>query len=455
VHLDGKYVYINSQGLNLFGAQSPDQIVGREVMTLLPPEEQQAIQQRISDLQAGAMISPLRDARVLRLDGTVVPVAAVGARITYQGKPAIQIVMADVSERKKAEAEMQQARAAAEAANAAKDQFIAAISHELRTPLTPVRAAVSALKADFRLPDDVRRELEIVHRNVDLETRLIDDLLDITRIARGKIELEKRALDLATVLQDAAVICSHELKTRGQTLSFEMPDAPHPLMADATRLLQVFWNLIQNAAKFTPERGRISIHARRDGDFVTVDVTDTGVGIDPLILPRLFNFFEQGDAATTRQFGGLGLGLAISKTIVAMHDGTICATSEGRNKGATFTVRLPLSSAGSTAAATGGDTPRSTSDAAQALDQSPALAGVGLRILLVEDHADTARVISRLLRSEGYDVIVAGTAAEAFESVASSHFDVMISDIGLPTAAGTSCSGSSTPPATDQSRPSR
>ncbi len=321
-----------------------------------------------------------------------------------------------------------------EAAGRAKDNFLAALSHELRTPLTPVLALVSALRVDARLPEDVRQDLAIIHRNVSLEARLIDDLLDLTRIARGKLELRLEGTGAA----QKQIACCEELA-----------EGSHLVRGDAARLTQVLWNLLSNAVKFTPEHGGISVRSRietQDGAaWVAVEVTDTGMGIEPATLPRIFGAFEQGAREITRAFGGLGLGLAISRRIVEMHGGTITAASEGTGKGATFTVRLPLAPE-EAAAAKPSASPSGTAPHEGAAAVGPELASAHL--LLVEDHTDTAQVMTRMLRRAGYHVTAAATVHEALSRVAETQSEVdgsgrprpvqlVVSDLGLPDGSGT------------------
>jgi signal transduction histidine kinase len=340
---------------------------------------------------------------------------------------------AEVVERRRAQAELSRAKLEAEAANRAKDRFLATLSHELRTPLAPVLAVVSRLELDPRLDDELRAELSRVRRNVELEARLIDDLLDLTRVAQGKLELERRPVDLQPLLAQAIEICCAEARTAGR-LRVETDLAPlPPVAADASRLTQVFWNLLNNAVKFTPEGGLVRIRSRVEEGGVVVEIADSGIGIEPESRQRLFRAFEQGDPEITRQFGGLGLGLAISHAIAELHGGTLSAASDGRGKGATFTLRLPAQAAGTAGVETAQPT------AAEALPAEAAEAGRQLAILLVEDHADTAAALADLLAAVGHRVTVAGTAAEAVEQAAAppeGSFDLVVSDLGLPDRSG-------------------
>jgi two-component system CheB/CheR fusion protein len=342
---------------------------------------------------------------------------------------------ADVTEAKRVKTELLQAKEAAEAANRAKDRFLAALSHELRTPLTPVLARVSNLEGEAGLDGKLRRELAVIRRNIELEARLIDDLLDVTRIARGKLELRCGTGDLRAFLEHALETCrSRGLEAKRLRLNVELAPVEHRVLADGPRLTQVFWNLLENAVKFTPRGGRIDVRSRHeDGGLLAVEVADTGIGIEPELLPRIFDAFEQGQRS--QRYGGLGLGLAISKSIVEMHGGTLTAASAGTDRGATFTVRLPRAPAGAPAAAPGPPV------APAAMEPAPGPAAeYPLRLLLVEDHADTAEAMADLLRDRGHEVTVARCVTDALAragaSGATGGFDLVVSDLGLPDGSG-------------------
>jgi signal transduction histidine kinase len=333
----------------------------------------------------------------------------------------------------------------AEAASRAKDHFLATLSHELRTPLTPVLALVSALQRDERLPQDVQEDIAVIFRNIELEARLIDDLLDVTRIARGKLELQFDTRDIRPIIEHAIkTCCAHEAAEKMIVCHEELADGEHTARVDAGRLTQVFWNLLKNAIKFTPVGGRIFVRSRRESiegaSWVAVEIQDTGIGITPEALPRIFDAFVQGDRKITQRFGGLGLGLAISKAIMDAHGGTISAQSTGQGEGASFCIRLPLCNP---AEATG-VVPEKTPAVPEKNDlQAPAT-----RLLLVEDHADTAQVMARMLRRSGFHVTVATSIAQGLAEAAAAHETVdasgrshpirlVISDLGLPDGSGT------------------
>jgi signal transduction histidine kinase/CheY-like chemotaxis protein len=307
-------------------------------------------------------------------------------------------------------------------ANAAKDRFLAVLSHELRTPLTPVLLTISLMEASRELPASLREDLASIRRNVELESRLISDLLDLTRIAKGKLQLEIREVDLHQVLSSAIDICQREASAH---LITDLTATRRWVRGDQTRLQQVFWNLIGNAQKFTPPQGAIFVRTADlpDGD-VRVEIKDTGAGIDPDVLPKLFNAFEQGAVRTERQQAGLGLGLSISKAVVEAHGGQIFVSSEGRGKGSKFVIELPAIDP-STASA------RTPAGAGGTIDRLPPLS-----VLLVEDHEPTMRAMSRLLAHMGHRVTPATSAAAALAAAQQDGLDLMICDLGLPDGSG-------------------
>jgi signal transduction histidine kinase/HAMP domain-containing protein len=304
--------------------------------------------------------------------------------------------------------------------NLAKDQFLAMLSHELRTPLTPVLASAVALENEPGLSENVHESLQMIRRNVELEARLIDDLLDLTRIDKGKIQLSFEVVNAHTLLQNALEICQAEIDRKHLTPRLDLAAEKVYLRADPARLQQIFWNLINNAVKFTARDGQISISTNDDtGDRLRIEIADTGLGIEPESLPKIFDAFEQGGRT---QLGGLGLGLAISKRLVEAHSGTITAESAGRNKGAKFTLIFPVCE---------------KVDAQAPLAVSPRAAHHrAMRVLLVEDHEDTKQSLTKLLRLRGYYVESASNVQSALDLIAQDQFDVLISDLGLPDGSG-------------------
>ncbi len=326
--------------------------------------------------------------------------------------------------------EAQQAREEAEAANRAKDRFLAVLGHELRTPLTPVLAEVSAMLDDPSTPDAFRVVLEMTRRNVELEARLIDDLLDLSRIARGKLQLRRELVDIHTLVEQALAICRPGIAEAGLSAAVHLDATRHHVAADPAKFQQILWNLIKNATKFTPPGGTITVKTVDAGDDrIAVEVIDTGAGITADAISRIFAPFDQGDPSVTRRFGGLGLGLAIGRSLAEAHGGCLRADSPGLGLGATFTLELPtrptpLPSTPPESLPTSGD---------PGPDSPPA----SLRLLLVEDDADTRTVLSRLLRRRGHQVDTAGSIAEAVELIRlEDPFDVMVCDLGLPDGSG-------------------
>ncbi len=304
--------------------------------------------------------------------------------------------------------------------NLAKDQFLAMLSHELRTPLTPVLASALALEHEKTSPAQMQESLQIIRRNVELEARLIDDLLDLTRISKGKVQLNFEIVDAHTLLRNALEICQSDIEQKHLDLRLNLAAKKVHLRADPARVQQIFWNLIKNAVKFTPKDGQISISTsnERHGQ-LRVEVADTGVGIEPEALPKIFDAFEQGGRT---KLGGLGLGLAISKALVEAHKGSISVESAGKNQGSKFTLLFE----------TCAKTDAQTAPAIQrVLPQRQAM-----RVLLVEDHEDTNRSLTRLLELRGYHVQSARDVRSALALTESAEFDVLISDLGLPDGSG-------------------
>lgn len=340
------------------------------------------------------------------------------------GKYGVVCYFTDVTAQYELENALRDAKEAAEAANQSKDRFLAVLSHELRTPLTPVLMTVAALETQSDLPANVLDDLAMIKRNVELETKLIDDLLDLSRITSGKVELKLESIDLNETVRQVCGICRPQMVE--QNVRLELILDPHAgiIAADPARIQQVLWNVLKNAVKFTPPDGLIKVStARLDSDRCEVRVTDSGIGIPPDVLPRIFNAFEQGDSHITRQFGGLGLGLAISRALVELMGGTIRAESEGHGLGASLIVELP-----GLAAAPASDSRQPAFEGAAASAQ--------IRLLLVEDHGDTSRTLARLLRSSGFTVVAANNVADAVAAIEKDHFDVLVSDLGLPDGDG-------------------
>ncbi|HEV2295155.1 MAG TPA: ATP-binding protein [Tepidisphaeraceae bacterium] len=330
--------------------------------------------------------------------------------------------------------EAQQAQAAAEEASRAKDRFLAVLSHELRTPLTPALAATEAMERSGVVPPNLDSDLQMIKRNIQLEAALIDDLLDLTRITHGKLQLSPHAVEVHQIIRHVLGDCQSEIFSKRLQVVLELQAEASQVTADPARLQQVCWNLIRNAIKFTPHGGTITVRtanaatAGNESRTLRITVSDTGIGIARDLLPRVFAAFEQGDPSIHHRFGGLGLGLAISRQLIAMHGGTLEADSPGINQGATFTITLPDATVPAPV-----PPPPKTADQPPADESSTARS---LRLLLVEDHIDTARVMARLLRAAHHEVEAVGSVGAARAAAALSNFDLLITDLGLPDGTG-------------------
>ncbi|WP_027796431.1 hybrid sensor histidine kinase/response regulator [Paraburkholderia acidipaludis] len=325
-------------------------------------------------------------------------------------------------ERERLLASEQTARQTAEEANRAKDRFLAMLSHELRTPLTPVLAGTRLIEQIPDLPEAARAGVLMIRRNIELEARLIDDLLDLTRVANGKLSLALDTVDVHEVIDAVLELFHSEIQVKQQDVHVDLRAQHHYVRGDRARLQQMFWNLVRNAAKFTPDGGHIYVRTRDARMQVLIEVEDTGIGIAPEQIGKLFNAFEQGSHNMTRQFGGLGLGLAVTKALTEAHGGSVTAQSPGAHCGATFSIVLPTAAPAPGAAAPDDE-------------GSPRLAGA-LDILLIEDHEDTAEVMSQLIRGLGHEVAVADSVANALALASRNRFDLVLSDIGLPDGTG-------------------
>lgn len=365
---------------------------------------------------------------LLREGAKALPINISASHLPLKSQNVLCLVVTDLSGLKQNE-ELRLAKEVAEKANMAKDTFLAALSHELRTPLNPVLMLASEAAANHELATKVRADFATICRHIELESRLIDDLLDLTRITHGKLALSTNLVDGHGVLRNAIATVKSDMDAKHLTLITHLDGRELPVRADAVRLEQVFWNVLKNSVKFTPERGeiRVSTQVVPERKLVLVSVSDTGIGITQEEIQQVFEAFTQGDHAKgqgVHRFGGLGLGLSISKMIVKMHSGEIRAHSEGRGKGATFTIELPLAEPGHNDDSEHEDLRLSRNRMASTTEK--------LNILLVEDHEPTRSALTRLLQSRHYTVAVAATAAEARALARKNRFDLVISDIGLP-----------------------
>jgi len=330
---------------------------------------------------------------------------------------------AGMAERRRIEEELQQQKSAVEAANRTKDHFLAMLSHELRTPLTPVISSLESLEAEPAQSEDAKAALAMIRRNVELETQLIDDLLDFTRIARDKMQLRFAPVDAHLALSNVVEICRAEAESKRLQVDLNLRANLHHITADPAKFQQIAWNLLKNAIKFTPENGEIVVSSSNPSpELLTISVRDTGIGMEPELMQRIFDPFEQGNRSFQRRFGGLGLGLAISKSLAQAHGGTLTVQSEGSGHGSTFILSM-----------------QTLPPAETAIAPSKASSGVSqpyFRILLVDDHQDTCAALEKLLSRRGHLVTATHDVRSAIHASGRAKFDLLISDIALPDGSG-------------------
>jgi len=443
---DGRITLVNSEAERLF-EQKREKLLEMDIGDLITPLPEPSGKNGAED--GAAADRPAREIVVKRSDGSGAPAELSITPIQSTEGQRLLASIVDVTERKRAEealrtanaqleaknAALQQqaeerhrriraeaAQAEAEAANEAKDRFLAMLSHELRTPLSPVLHTATLLNEMKGVPPEIRQMLQVIRRNVQLEARLIDDLLDLARIRNGKLQLQLEPTDAHDLLRRALEICQPDIEARGLSVETRFRAEKSVLEADPARLQQIFWNLISNSVKFTPEGGTVTLKTEDDlpGQALLMEISDTGVGIEPQKTNRIFDAFEQ---VTQEGRSGLGLGLAICRALADFHGGQITAHSDGLGRGATFSVTLPVKNV-------------------SLPPVQPTSAGlsriltVPLRLLVVEDHRDTAAALVRLLVRRGYEVRSAETVASALEIAHDFDFDVLITDIGLPDGTG-------------------
>ena len=313
------------------------------------------------------------------------------------------------------------ARKQAESANRIKDEFIATLSHELRTPLTPIMGWAQLLKERTTTTSTLQRGLEVIERSARSQARLIDDLLDMSRIVTGKIQVKMQTVELQPIVRAALEAVLPAADAKGVRIEIDAPSSPIQLTADPNRLQQVLWNLLSNAIKFTPSGGLVSILLERIGTELRIVVRDSGEGIDPEFMPHVFDRFSQADSTNVRTHGGLGVGLAIVRYLVELHGGLVTAESPGKGRGSTFTVILPVKTYGVKAPVR---RPKRVRKAVSSLE--------GLRLLVVDDEADVRELLALVLQHEGAVVSTASSAKDALQVLQSNPIDVLISDVAMP-----------------------
>lgn len=417
----GKIVEFNPAAERTFGYRRDD-VLGRELAELIVPPSQRELHRagmaRYLATGVGSVMNRLVELSGLRADGTEFPVEASITPIQVDGPPLFTGHLRDITERKQREQERERVAASLAEANRRKDEFLAMLAHELRNPLAPIHNSVEALRQGGG-GNERELALRIMERQLAQMVRLIDDLLDVSRISRGKIELKRELLDLASVVDHAIEVARPPCDARSQALEVVLPREPLYVDADPARLIQIVGNLLNNACKFTQQGGRVSLTLEREGQQAVIRIGDNGIGIAGEQLSRIFEMFAQVDTSLERTEGGLGIGLTLVKKLVEMHGGRVEARSAGLGHGSEFVVRLPLAVGAPQPAA-----PASPSVRGQA--QNPR------RILLVDDNLDSAESLALLLRLNGHEVHTAHDGLAAVEAAGKLRPEVIVLDIGLP-----------------------
>jgi PAS domain S-box-containing protein len=423
---DGSCSEVNDE-LGRLLAHARDELLRMRWSELIHPDERATVAAQIRRALEGEGAQP-SETRLIKGGGAPV-YASVGMR-GLRGPHGIidhvLVVVHDITERKRADAEREAllareltARREAEAASRAKDAFLATVSHELRTPLSPILAWANLLRRGRLGPEQAQRALTTIERNASVQAQLIDDLLDVSRIVSGKLRLERHALELAPVVREAVEVVLPAARAKGVKVEAELEATPCHVSGDAGRLRQVCWNLLSNAIKFTSEGGLVSITLGRGESHARVIVRDTGRGISADFLPHIFERFQQADVGSTREHGGLGIGLAIVRELVDLHGGTVRAESAGEGRGAVFTVELPLVCDSEVA-----DVRRLGAASIAPLE--------GLRVLVVDDDPASNDVVHALLDSCGAEVRIAVSVGDALAVMEHWAPDVVVSDISMP-----------------------
>ncbi|HYO12101.1 MAG TPA: PAS domain S-box protein [Thermoanaerobaculia bacterium] len=414
---DGSVHLWNPAAESIFGWTEAE-VLGHPLQTV-PDDLQQELRRSLQNIVAGRMPQGV-ETRWQRKDGTSIDVSLWTAALPdAQGTPRVMALVADIRDRRQLERELERRLEELAEADRRKDEFLAMLAHELRNPLAAISNA--GLVLGERRGEDSRSAelLGVIGRQIRHLSRLVDDLLDVSRFTHGRIVLRKAAVELAPVVAGAVETARPLLEARGHSFSVSLPDEPLWLEADATRMEQVLANLLNNAAKFTEPGGQVGLSVEREGDDVLLRVRDTGVGIPPDLLPRIFDLFVQGERSLDRAHGGLGIGLTLVRSLVERHGGTVAAASEGPGRGSEITVRLPL-------------LPDAARDAPAAAAVPPEKRRETVRVLLVEDNEDAAAALAELLRIWGHRVAVVHDGPSALQAARAEQPDVVLLDIGLP-----------------------
>ena len=424
--LQGRILSWNAGASRIFGYTAAEAI-GQPITMIIPPELLAEEQRILDQVRRGQRIEHFDTIRIAK-DGRRIPISLAVSPVRDSNGTIVGAskVARDISDRKAAEQALRESaerlRVSEEAlrdADRRKDEFLALLAHELRNPLAPIRYTLAANRKSGRTPEQRKRAEEIIERQVAHMSRLLDDLLDVSRITRSTLELKKSPTELTSVIGSAIETARPVLDSKRHNLSLDLPKHAVRLEADAVRLSQVFSNLLINAAKYTDPGGQIQLRATREGNEVVVAVRDNGIGISADMMPRLFAMFSQAQAALGRSEGGLGIGLSLVRGLVTLHGGSVEARSDGPGCGSEFTVRLP--------ARTPPEEPADIDEGADA-----PVAGAGMKILVVDDNRDAADTCAALLELSGHHVQTAYTGRHAFELAESFRPHALLMDIGLP-----------------------
>lgn len=428
--LNGIITSWNPAAERIFG-YTAQEAVGQSVLLLIPEDHHNEEPDIIRRIRAGERIEHYETVRK-RKDGSLINISLTVSPVKDDRGTVIGAskIARDVTDRVHANVLLAESLLREKTAARAKDDFIAMLSHELRAPLNPILLIASDAAQNPGLPASIRAQFELIRTNARLEARLIDDLLDLNRLGHGKLQLEKQTVEINDLVRSSAQIVQGDIDARRIHLALNLTARPLNAEADPVRMQQVFWNILSNAIKFTPEGGAITIETALIDETIQIKITDNGMGMDPEELNTLFGAFVQGRHVNqARRYGGLGLGLAITKMLVEAHAGRVEAASNGRNTGSTFTIRIPRTLIPSPPPDPLKN-PANPSAAAERAGRS------GLRILLVEDHEPTRTALGFLLNRRGYQVVKAASSNEARSLAAAEKIDLVISDIGLPDGSG-------------------
>ena len=428
-----KITDVNPFMTELLGYSHAD-FLGKELWEIGLFSDKEASQEAFKELQRTGYLR-YEDLPLQATTGKLRDVEFVSNVYEEDSNQVIQCNIRDITDRKRAEKERtrllaaaQSARAEADSANDVKDEFLATLSHELRTPLTSILGWSHLLTAGTLNKQQTARAIEIIARNAQAQGRLIDELLDVSRIITGKLSLDLRAVQLAPLIQAVVDDVRPTADVRSINLKTALNSDIGPILGDPDRLQQIVWNLLTNAIKFTPKGGDVHVRLERNDSQVLITVNDSGQGIGIELLPHVFERFRQADSSNTRNHGGLGLGLSIVRQLVELHRGTVTAESSGENAGTTFRVMLPLPSLNEVPNAAEKTDPKSGRNSPATRQHS--LSGLG--VLVVDDELDTRELVAALLTTCGAKVVSVSSAAEALDEMGRQRFDLLISDIGMP-----------------------